>query len=127
MTDEMSKNGPTVTRISGPIVTAMGMEGAMMYEVVEVGDMGLVGEVVRLVDDRALIQVYEDTTMLKPGSPVRCTGAPLSVWLGPGLIGNIYDGIQRPLPGIEAGNGAWIRRASRSTPSTPRGSGPSSP
>ena len=74
------------------------------------------GEVVRLVGDHATIQVYEDTTMLKPGAPIRCTGAPLSVWLGPGLVGNIYDGIQRPLPGIQARSGAWIRRGEKVDP-----------
>jgi len=108
-----------VTRISGPIVTAIGMSQAQMYEVIRVGDLGLVGEIVRLVGDQATIQVYEDTTMLKPGSPVRCTGAPLSVWLGPGLVGNIYDGIQRPLPGIQAHSGAWIRRGEKVDPLDP--------
>ncbi|HOC00598.1 MAG TPA: V-type ATP synthase subunit A [Verrucomicrobiota bacterium] len=107
---------PTVVRISGPVVTAVGMRRAAMYEVVHVGELGLVGEVVRLVGDRATIQVYEDTTMLKPGAPVRCTGAPLSVWLGPGLIGNIYDGIQRPLPGIQQRSGAWIQRGEKVDP-----------
>ncbi|MFM1945605.1 MAG: hypothetical protein RI897_4587 [Verrucomicrobiota bacterium] len=102
-----------VVRISGPIVQAAGMRGAGMYEVVQVGEVGLVGEVVRLVEDRATIQVYEDTSMLRPGVPVRCSGAPLSVWLGPGLLGNIYDGIQRPLPGIQERSGAWIRRGEK--------------
>lgn len=105
-----------VTRISGPTVTASGMADAQMYEVVRVGDLGLVGEIVRLIGDQATIQVYEDTTMLRPGAPVRCTGAPLSVWLGPGLIGNIYDGIQRPLPGIQRRSGAWIRRGEKVEP-----------
>lgn len=105
-----------VTRVSGPVVTAVGMAGAQMYEVVHVGELGLVGEVVRLVGDRVTIQVYEDTTMLKPGAPVRRTGAPLSVWLGPGLVGNIYDGIQRPLPSIQARSGAWIRRGEKVEP-----------
>jgi V/A-type H+-transporting ATPase subunit A len=107
---------PVLTRISGPIVTAVGMQAAQMYEVVHVGSLGLVGEVVRLIGDYATIQVYEDTTMLKPGAPIRCTGAPLSVWLGPGLVGNIYDGIQRPLPGIQARSGAWIRRGEKVDP-----------
>ena len=107
---------PVVTRVSGPIVTATGMTGAEMYEVVHVGDLGLVGEVVRLDGDRATIQVYEDTTMLKPGAPIGQTGAALSVWLGPGLVGRIYDGIQRPLPEIQARSGAWIRRGEKAEP-----------
>jgi len=108
--------GAIVTRVSGPIVSAVGMHGASMYEVVEVGELGLVGEVVRLVGDRATIQVYEDVTMLKPGAPIRRTGAPLSVWLGPGLVGNIYDGIQRPLRGIQARSGVWVRRGEKVEP-----------
>lgn len=106
-------SGPVVMRVNGPTVTAGGMAGAQMYEVVQVGELGLVGEVVRLIGDRATVQVYEDTTMLKPGAPIRLTGRPLSVWLGPGLIGNIYDGVQRPLPGIHAHSGAWIRRGEK--------------
>jgi V/A-type H+-transporting ATPase subunit A len=111
--NDANPSGPVVTRINGPTVTAGGMTGAQMYEVVQVGELGLVGEVVRLLGDRATVQVYEDTTMLKPGAPIRRTGQPLSVWLGPGLIGNIYDGIQRPLPGIQAHSGAWIRRGEK--------------
>jgi len=107
---------PTATRISRPIVMASGMGGAQMYDLVHVGELGLVGVVVRLIGDHATIQVYEDTTMLKPGAQIRCTGAPLSVWLGPGLVGNIYDGIQRPLPGIQARSGAWIRRGEKVDP-----------
>jgi V/A-type H+/Na+-transporting ATPase subunit A len=119
MTTPAKRAEAIVTRISGPIATAIGMIGAEMYEVVHVGELGLVGEVVRLVGERATIQVYEDTTMLKPGAPVRRTGAPLSVWLGPGLVGNIYDGIQRPLPGIQARSGAWIRRGEKVEPLDP--------
>jgi V/A-type H+/Na+-transporting ATPase subunit A len=116
MTTTARSTEATAIRISGPIVTAKGMYAAQMYEVVEVGSLGLVGEVVRLVGDHATIQVYEDTTMLKPGAPIRRTGAPLSVWLGPGLVGNIYDGIQRPLPGIQTHSGAWIRRGEKVDP-----------
>ena len=116
MNNTSKVNEPIATRISGPIVTASGMHATQMYEVVQVGSLGLVGEVVRLIGDYATIQVYEDTAMLKPGAPIFCTGAPLSVWLGPGLVGNIYDGIQRPLPGIEAHSGAWIKRGEKVDP-----------
>jgi V/A-type H+-transporting ATPase subunit A len=92
------------------------MAGARIYEVIHVGELGLIGEVVRQVGDQATIQVYEDTTMLKPGAPVKRTGAPLSLWLGPGLIGRIYDGIQRPLPDLQAKSGAWIRRGEKLPP-----------
>lgn len=104
---------PFVLRVNGATVTAGGMAGAEMYELVHVGELGLVGEVVRLNADRATIQVYEDTTMLKPGAPIHLTGRPLSVWLGPGLIGNIYDGVQRPLPAIQVRSGAWIKRGEK--------------
>ena len=113
MPSAQDNSGPVIVRVSGPIVGATGMRGAEMYEVVEVGEMGLVGEVVRIVEDRATIQVYEDTSMVKPGAPIRRTHAPLSVSLGPGLIGNIYDGIQRPLPAIQAHSGAWIDRGEK--------------
>ncbi len=89
-----------IVRISGPLVVAEGMSGAQMYEMVRVGEEGLVGEITRIKGDLAYIQVYESTTGLKPGEPVEGTGAPLSVELGPGLLGTIYDGIQRPLPRI---------------------------
>ena len=105
-----------VTRVSGPVVSASGMAGASMYEVVRVGELGLVGEVVRQAGDAAVVQVYEDTSMLKPGAPVLRTGAPLSLWLGPGLIGNIYDGVQRPLPALLAKGGTWIKRGERADP-----------
>ncbi|MFA5203418.1 MAG: V-type ATP synthase subunit A [Lentisphaeria bacterium] len=119
MSTAASSNQPVVVRVSGPIVTAAGMADAQMYEVVRVGELGLTGEVVRLAGERAVIQVYEDTAMLKPGAPVERTGAPLSVWLGPGLIGNIYDGIQRPLPAIQRRSGAWLRRGEKTDPLDP--------
>lgn len=105
-----------VIRVSGPVVIAEGLAGAQMYELVRVGGLGLAGEIVRLAGDRATIQVYEDTSLLKPGDPVQGSGAPLSLWLGPGLVGNIYDGIQRPLPRIKARSGIWIRRGEKTEP-----------
>jgi len=87
-----------IVRISGPLVVADGMSGAQMYEMVRVGREGLIGEITRIKGDKAYIQVYESTSGLSPGDVVEGTGNPLSVELGPGLLGMIYDGIQRPLP-----------------------------
>jgi V/A-type H+-transporting ATPase subunit A len=99
-----------IIKVSGPLVVAEGMEQAQMYEVVRVSDKRLIGEIIELRDDRASIQVYEETTGLGPGEPVYLTGAPLSVELGPGLIESIYDGIQRPLDKIAAQVGDRITR-----------------
>ena len=95
----------SIIRVTGPIVLATRMSRAQMNEVVEVGVLGLVGEVIRLDGEVATIQVYENTTGLQPGMPVRRTGLPLSVSLGPGLLTSIYDGIQRPLTAILAESG----------------------
>ena len=92
----MSEKG-RIIRVNGPLVVADNMRNAQMYEVVEVGEQRLVGEITRIEGDRAFIQVYEDTSGIKPNEPVYRTGAPLSVELGPGLIGKIFDGLQRPL------------------------------
>jgi len=86
--------------VSGPVVTASSMGGSAMYELVRVGHEELVGEIIRLEGDMATIQVYEDTSGVTVGDPVTKTGKPLSVELGPGIMGNIYDGIQRPLAEI---------------------------
>ena len=102
--------------ISGPVVRAEGMSGIKMYEVVEVGEEGLVGEVIRIEGDTAVIQVYENTSGLRPGERVKATGMPLSVTLGPGLIGSIYDGLQRPLRSIAEVMGPFIRRGARAEP-----------
>lgn len=105
--------GGRLLRINGPIVEAGGMRTAGMLEVVGVGAARLIGEIIRLRDDVATIQVYENTGGLKPGDPVYPTGRPLSVALGPGLVGNIYDGIQRPLPAIAEHSGIYIRRGEK--------------
>lgn len=86
-----------IIRTAGPLVVASDCLGAKMYDMVKIGELGLIGEIIELRGDRAFIQVYEDTTGIGPGEPVYLTARPLSVELGPGLIGSIYDGIQRPL------------------------------
>jgi len=96
--------------VAGPAVRAEGMMGARMYETVYVGEERLIGEIIKLTGDIAFIQVYENTSGLRPGEPVYGTGQPLSVALGPGLIGSIYDGVQRPLIGIAAAAGSFIKR-----------------
>jgi len=99
-----------IIRISGPVIEADGMRGAKMYDVVRVGEENLIGEIIRLNQDNAIIQVYEDTNGLRPGEKVITTGMPLSVELAPGLLTNIYDGIQRPLPDIMKETGDFISR-----------------
>lgn len=102
--------------VSGPAVKADGMSDAKMYETVSVGSLNLIGEVIRLTGDVAFIQVYESTSGLKPGEPVIGTGSPLSVLLGPGIIGQIYDGIQRPLKELSKKSGSFIGRGVTTTP-----------
>jgi V/A-type H+/Na+-transporting ATPase subunit A len=102
--------------VSGPAVRADGMSSVKMYETVEVGESKLIGEVIRLTGDVAFIQVYESTSGLKPGEVVVGTGQPLSVLLGPGIIGRIYDGIQRPLDDIAEKSGAFIGRGITTSP-----------
>ncbi len=89
-----------ITKVAGPLVIAEGMRNANMYDVVRVSSQRLIGEIIEMHGDQASIQVYEETSGLGPGEEVESTGAPLSVELGPGLIGSIYDGIQRPLEEI---------------------------
>ncbi len=105
-----------VKRVSGPVVVASGLEGPRMFDVVRVGELGLVGEVIRLVEGDATIQVYEDTTGIRPGDKVENTGQALSVELGPGLLKSIYDGIQRPLNVIQQQGGDFIARGLSASP-----------
>ena len=90
-----------IIKVSGPLVKAKGMKKSRMFDVVKVGEEKLVGEIIKIEKDIASIQVYEETEGLKIGDPVFGTGQPLVVELGPGLIGEIFDGIQRPLSKIE--------------------------
>ena len=103
------KNEGLIYRISGPVVTAINMKAAM-YDVVRVGTEGLMGEVIELHGEKAVIQVYEDTSGIRPGEVVVNTGETLSVSLGPGLLTQIYDGIQRPLPTLEKEMGVFLTR-----------------
>lgn len=100
----------TIIRTAGPLVVASDCLGAKMYDMVKIGEKGLIGEIIELREDRAFIQVYEDTTGIGPGEPVYLTGKPLSVELGPGLISSIYDGIQRPLDTIREQEGDFVTR-----------------
>ncbi|MDR0878797.1 MAG: V-type ATP synthase subunit A, partial [Treponema sp.] len=97
-----------VKRISGPIIRADGLGSAGLFDVVEVGEKRIIGEIVRLEADEAVIQVYEDDTGLRVGERAVSTGRPLSALLGPGLMGTIYDGIQRPLEFLFKQSGAFM-------------------
>ena len=99
-----------VRRVNGPVIEVMGITDAQMFELVRVGEERLIGELIKLETDSAVVQVYEDTTGIAPGDPVYGSGMQLSVELGPGLIGTIYDGIQRPLEVIRSMSGLYIER-----------------
>ncbi len=99
-----------VYRVSGPVVLAKDLENAKMYDVVLVSEEGLIGEIIKITGNTSVIQVYEDTSGVRPGEKVVNTGSPLSVELGPGLLRNIYDGIQRPLPVLKEKSGDFIKR-----------------
>jgi len=99
-----------IIKVSGPLVIAKGIPDARMYDMVRVGDMNLIGEIIALKGDTASIQVYEETSGIGPGEPVESTNAPLSVELGPGLLKSIFDGIQRPLNVIREKTGDYIAR-----------------
>jgi V/A-type H+/Na+-transporting ATPase subunit A len=105
-----SMSSAIISRISGSVVVATGIEDAQMFDVVRIGELGLLGEIIRLEGDKATIQVYEDTTGLRPGEKVVNTNKPLSIQLGPGLLTSIYDGIQRPLPILRDKSGDFISR-----------------
>ena len=111
-TDTMGEKNGVIIRVTGPVVEAEGMAGSRMYESVRVGNDGLIGEIIILEGDRATIQVYEETIGVTPGEPVVRTYLPLSVELGPGLVGTMYDGIQRPLEEILKNTGDMIERGS---------------
>ncbi|MBW9144386.1 V-type ATP synthase subunit A [Clostridium sp. CM028] len=105
-----------IVKVSGPLVVAKDMDEANIYDVVKVGDKGLIGEIIEMRGDRASIQVYEETSGLGPGDPVVTTGEPLSVELGPGLIESMFDGIQRPLDKIRAIAGNYLTKGVNVSP-----------
>jgi len=105
-----------ITLINGPVIHAAGMSRFAMRELVQVGDLGLTGEILRMDGDKSVIQVYEDTTGIKVGEPVKGLGRPLSVCLGPGLVGHIIDGIGRPLDRLMEREGRFLARGTRMDP-----------
>lgn len=112
----MTQQIGSVTWINGPVIRARGSRDVSMLELVEVGEEHLVGEVIGLQGDMITVQVYEETTGMRPGAPMYGTGMPLSVELGPGLLCSIFDGVQRPLPVIEMRLGSFIDRGMHLTP-----------
>ncbi|HYV08166.1 MAG TPA: V-type ATP synthase subunit A [Thermoplasmata archaeon] len=106
------KGTGAIERVAGPVVTAIGLR-PRMYDVVLVGTEQLMGEVIQILGDKTVVQVYEETSGIRPGEPVADTGKPLTVELGPGLLGNIYDGVQRPLPVLKQVMGDFILRGVR--------------
>jgi V/A-type H+/Na+-transporting ATPase subunit A len=113
MTSEMAGE---VIRVAGPVIGATGLEKVRLFDVVQVGEMGLVGEVIGLAGERVTIQVYEDTSGIRVGEPVHNTGLPLVAYLGPGLLGSVYDGLQRPLEVLADMTGNFIQRGVSTLP-----------
>ncbi len=114
--NESGDNIGKVIRIAGPVVRAVGLENIRLYDVVRVGELGLIGEVIRLSEGLTTIQVYEDTSGIRVGEPVQSTGLPLVVRLGPGLLGQVYDGLQRPLEILAETGGEFIQRGVQASP-----------
>lgn len=110
----------TIKKVAGPLVIARGMNEANMFDVVRVSEQRLIGEIIEMHGDEASVQVYEETSGLAPGAPVESTGQPMSVELGPGLIGSIYDGIQRPLDDIMKVTGGNLLQRGVEVPSLKR-------
>jgi len=114
--NELGNRIGRVVRVAGPVVGAVGLEGIRLHDVVHVGELGLVGEVIQLTGDLCTIQVYEDTSGVRVGEPVRNTGLPLVATLGPGLLGRVYDGLQRPLKDMADMSGDFIQRGMEASP-----------
>ncbi len=110
------KGAGSVVRVAGPVVGAVGLKDVRLYDVVHVGNMGLVGEVIRLAGDLATIQVYEETSGVRVGEPVHVTGMPMVAHLGPGLLGQVYDGLQRPLQILADLSGNFVQRGLSASP-----------
>ena len=106
----MKQESGRIVKVSGPTVVAENIPGVRMFDIVEIGELGLIGEVIRLNGNQAFIQVYEDTSGLMLGEMITSLGYSLSVTLGPGLLGSIFDGIQRPLNLLEVKSGKFIDR-----------------
>ncbi len=113
---ETSNQTGKIVKIAGPVVGAVGLRGVHLFDVVHVGEVGLIGEVIRLSGDLTTIQVYEDTSGLQVGEPVVNTEAPLVVELGPGLLGTVYDGLQRPLTSRTGGDDVFLSRGLAAEP-----------
>ena len=108
----------SIWRVSGPVVIADGMKGSQVYEMVEIGPDALIGEIIGLEEDRAVIQAHEDTLGLEIGQKVAGTGRILTAELGPGIVGSIYDGLQKSLTDLMAAGGTFIRSAITTGPET---------
>lgn len=113
---ETGNNIGRIIRIAGPVVSAAGLERVRLYDVVSVGELRLIGEVIRLSEGVITIQVYEDTSGVRVGEPVQSTGFPLVAQLGPGLLGQVYDGLQRPLEILAEASGEFIHRGVYASP-----------